>query len=644
MKLILVYPPRGKSEADSQWYPLGIASLAANNTIVHPKNIVCLDLIDKTVSEAINDIRAQLSEEEVNFIGFTMMTDQRALCLTIIKALKGTFFKEFGIKIIVGGPHPSIMAEQLEANYPEIDYIVKGEGEKALNVILETWPAGKIVECKPLEMDSLIPAIKGMKFFKPAIELKEAPITFSRGCDGHCTFCATNKVWKGYRARKASDVYAEMMEFKTMHDVEYFKVQDDSASSDMMQLKVLCKLLEKKDIAFEITTRIDRLDFELIDALALAGCRQIAVGIESGSEKMRKSMGKNLDMAQVKANTQYAQSKGIQVHFLLIVGYPGETSETIQETCEMLYDIKPSSYSKLPGLMIVPGSPVYNKFVKEGFIDDSYWLSDGECPYYTGEYSLKELEYFGLKLNNAMRRYKVLVCGVVNQEERVFKEYLARINAFELEYNVEVQKFFILHNSTHLKEHLKSGEYLEINNNLDHNIRHEWTGDKLAFIAQCKNQIVAIAKKTNITHLLWVDSDLMVPKNTLKHLIYKQFPIIAACFWTKWQGFPEEMPNAWDFNFYEFGQEGAQRYRAPNNYIVGGSGACLLVDMAVYNSGVNYSALYNVPFSAWEDRAFSIRAVAAGFQIILNTELEIKHLYTKELIDRYFLDKRRNEN
>lgn len=641
MKLILVYPPRGQSEADAQWYPLGIASLAANCTVTD--NIVCLDHIDKSISDSINDIKAHLDSIGLNVIGFTMMTDQRAICLKIIKALKGMFFKEFNIKIVVGGPHPSIMPEQLRDNYPEIDYIVKGEGERALNHILEILPGNieTIIECEPARLGDLVPAIKGLKFFDPAPELKEVPITFSRGCDGHCTFCATNKVWNGYRSRPADQVYAEIMEFNIQYGVESFKFQDDSASSDMLQLKVLCTLLKnaKRNISYEITTRIDRLDTELIDLLAESGCRQIAVGIESGSEKMRKAMGKNLDMEMVALNTQYARSKDINVHFLLVVGYPGETAETVQETCEMLHDIRPSSFSKLSGLMIVPGSPVYNKFKKDGYIDDAYWLTDGECPYYTGEYSLDELKAFGNKINNSLHHYKVVVCSVVNQEERIFKEFLEHIDAFETEYNIEVLKLFMLHNSPELKKYLKVGEYLEIENNLTHDLRHEWTSEKFAFMTSCKNQLVEICKKANATHILWVDSDIIAPKETLKHLVYKQFPIVAGCFWTQWAGFKEEMPNAWDFNFYEFGQEGPQRFRKPNDYIVGGSGACILVSMDVYKAGVSYAPIYSIPFSNWEDRAFSIRAAAAGFYIVLNTELKIEHLYTEEIVDRYFKTK-----
>jgi radical SAM superfamily enzyme YgiQ (UPF0313 family) len=647
MKLILVYPPRGKSPADSAWFPLGIASMAANTT--ETKDIVCLDLIEFEISDAVAEIKRHMDPDKLNIVGLTIMTDQRAIGFKICKSLKSIFFGDYKVKTIVGGPHPSIMAEQIEKNYPELDFIVKGEGERALNLILKSIKnsesISKIVECEPIEnLNMLTPATKGLKYFDPKPVIKEAPIVFSRGCDGHCTFCSTNKVWKKYRTRNVNSVYAEIMELKTQYGAEYFKFQDDSASSDMEGLRVLCRMLKDKGVAFEITTRIDRLDENLINRLSKAGCQQIAVGIESGSDKLRRQMGKVLDMDLVKHNTQYAQSLGIKVHFLLIVGYPGETHQTIDETCKMLHNIKPSSYSKLPGLMIVPGTTVYNKLKREGYIDDSFWLSEAECPYYTGEWSIEQLHRFGAKLNNAMRHYKVLIASVVNQTEEVFKEYLRHLDSLELDFNIEVQKMFVLHNSPQLKKYLAKNEYIEVIDKLEHNTNHQWDEAKLALMAREKNDIVkSFLKYGGLTHIFWVDSDCLIPPGTLKLLIYKQCPIIGACIWTKWPGFDREMPNGWDSNFYEFSQS-PERFKTPGDYVVGGTGAVILVSRYVYEQGVNYNRIYSLPFTAWEDRAFCIRAAAQGFYIVLNTELGIKHLYTDELIKDHFKEKERVSN
>jgi len=644
MKLILCYPPHvAPDELHGQgreWYPVGIASLAAYISTKHDIDIVCLDLFDLSYDTALNTIINEMTENDINLVGFTLMTEQRATVFNLCADLKQRVDDYNAIantttqvKTIVGGPHASIMYQQIWDNYSQIDFIVVGEGEKGLDWVVNNPDKKGIVKEGQVEnLDELPLAIEGLKFFKPELKFKEYPIVSSRGCTDRCTFCTTYKTWHGYRIRSAHNIFLEINKAKAL-GYNYFKFHDDSATADIQNFTALCYMLCDSRINFEITIRADQLNSDLVKALKMAGCVKVALGLESGSEKLRKSMGKKLDMALAYQNVRLLKTYGIHVHGLFIVGWPGETEETIEETRDMIKDLALDSFSNLPGLMVLPGTPIYNKFVHDGWIDDNFWLTSKAPPYYTGEHNFDTLNYFGLRLR--AKDARVLIAAVVNQEERVFEEYLFNLTNMYIPKDVEVSKCFILHNSPDLKKYLKPDEYIEVNNNLVHDMSHTWTIDKFAFLADMKNKIVEIAKSAHATHILWVDSDLLVHPNTLKHLLNINTDIVGEMFLTQWSGADKPMPNAWHVDQYSFYAD-PKLFDTPGLFQVGGTGALILVNTNVYSEYVNYNVIPNISFSIWEDRAFCIRAAVMGYNIYFDTKYPAKHLYTKDIADKYF--------
>ena len=646
INLILVYPPHKVSELhgqDRDWFPIGIASLAAyiGNKIPDIK-ITCLDLFDYGYDEAKGKIFELLSEEDKNYIGFTLMTEQRHQVLDLIDDLKSHYVVEqYDIKTFVGGPHASIMYTQL-SEYEEIDHIIVGEGEKGLGYLLTNSEAEKIIKQGELPIEEIPVAVEGLKYFSEVKLNGQAPIVFSRGCTDRCYFCSTYKTWKKYRTRAPHDVYSEMHLFNELYGISYFKFHDDSATANKESLLTLCKLIEDEGFTFEMTARADQLDEELIIELKKAGLLKIALGIESGSEKLRRSMNKKLDIEKAKENIALLKKYGISVHLLFIIGYPGETNETIEETRQFIIENKPDTFSNLPGLMVIPGTPIYNKLVQDGWINDTYWLSRQPAPYYTGEHSIDKLRAMSNRLR-IQKPLKILIAGVVNQHPEIFKEYLDGINNLITGSHIVTSKYFILHNSDDLKPFLSEGEYESINNNLDHGFDHVWTYEKFDFIAKQKNKIIQIAYKAEADYIFWVDSDLILHPPTLEHLIDRGVPIIGEIFWTVWPGDKnnKELPNCWDADHYSFGSD-PDLLRKPGMYDVGGTGACILVHMSVYKYA-NYSPIPNVSFSAWEDRAFCIRAACADIPIYIDTCYPCTHLYTEEIFKKWYNEKKVGE-
>lgn len=645
MSIILVYPPQRVYEGYGQgreWPPVGIASIAANLG----QECICLDLFEYSEEDAFNEILKYLDDDN-NYVGFTMLTEQRHVVLDLCEKLKSPFVTRVPVTTIVGGPHPSIMYNQL-TQYEFLDYIVVGEGENAFKQIINGQGTRVLKYSVEKDLDNFIPAVEGLKYFKTELKFKEAPIVLSRGCTDHCYFCSTNKTWGRYRTRSAENVYQEILKYRDDFGIRYFKFQDDSATADKEKIIELCKMIildqPRCYIQFEMTCRADQFDEDTIKWMRDAGCVKVAIGAETGNDKLRNSMGKCLDRELMYKNVALLKQYGIHVHLLLILGWPGENDETVEDTCQMIRDLQPNSWSKLPGLMIVPGTPIYNQLKKRNYIDDNFWLENKPCPYYTDDkITPNQLQIWHSKIDNCMNIKTVLVAAVVNQNAKIFIEYLKKIDEQKCDKNVIIKKFFILHNSEHLKKYLNENEYICENNELHHDFEHKWSHDKFLFLAQQKNRIVSKALEIGVDYIFWVDSDLMIQKRTLDTLINRNAPIISELFWTIWPGDKEnkEMPNCWEADQYGF-------YGDVNKYVgelkksglfqVGGTGACILVHTDTYKKGVHYLPIPNVSFSAWEDRAFCIRAMVLGYNIYIDTTYPAEHLYTEDLAKKYFLE------
>lgn len=225
---------------------------------------------------------------------------------------------------------------------------------------------------------------------------------------------------------------------------------------------------------------------------------------------------------------------------------------------------------------------------------------------------------------------KILIGAPVRQDHTTFYRYLKALNQLDTE-GYEVDFFFILHNSPRLKRFLRSDQYIEYQNDIEYKrdeVSHHWTNDNLRDVTIMKNYL--LDKALSYDYFFLVDSDIILQPQTLKHLINQNKPVIAECFWTEWNPDQEEMPNAWASDFYSFPSDNYWRewkYKK-DIYQVGMTGACILIHRSVYQKEfIDYTPIYNVSHSLWEDRAFCIRCAVHGIPIYLSTYYPPQHLY-----------------
>lgn len=225
---------------------------------------------------------------------------------------------------------------------------------------------------------------------------------------------------------------------------------------------------------------------------------------------------------------------------------------------------------------------------------------------------------------------KILIGCPIRQKEHILKKYLFNLDRLNTE-DIEVNRYFILHNSPELKTYFKESEYEEYQSETEYvktDETHIWKEENFKDIVYMKNKLIKKVLDEGYDYFFLVDSDILLKPETLKHLINQQKDIIAEVFWTMWSKERNPEPNAWTHDFYSYDDlKRIESWRENGVYEVGYSGACILIHRKVLEAGVNYSPISNITFSVWEDRAFCIRAAVHGFKIYLDTHYPAFHLY-----------------
>lgn len=237
---------------------------------------------------------------------------------------------------------------------------------------------------------------------------------------------------------------------------------------------------------------------------------------------------------------------------------------------------------------------------------------------------------------------KILICAPVKQKPEIFQEYIESLDRLIIPEGCEVTRAFYLHGCDELEEYLYEDDIVFYNEAQTEfklsGTAHVWENDNFMQVANMKNELIKYALDNNFDYWFMVDSDLILNPHTLERLIECDRDIVAEIFWTEYQeGSGILMPNCWDYDNMGFNDNigGLKRYKIRGLHITGGTGACILVKTDVFRSGVDYTRMYNVSWTNWEDRAFSVKAVAHGYMIHIDTTLPCRHLYKKSDYEKW---------
>jgi len=273
--------------------------------------------------------------------------------------------KEFPEKLkILGGSH--ISAEENDFYRSRFDAAVIREGEKALKKILsKPSSAGGLIYGEPVkDLDSIpFPARhlvdwsryhRGIFWGKQLLE-SAVSIISSRGCPFHCVFCSSHCVFgRHVRFRTTTNVVQEIKHVISEMGYRGFNFHDDTFCLVRRRVLELCREFGKLNIVWRCLTRADTLDEKLLLAMCSAGCKELILGMESGSQKILNNLQKGTTVAQNRNAMFLVKKSTIQLKVGVIVGSPGETWETVEATKKLLCECPPdfwnvSVFTPLPG-------------------------------------------------------------------------------------------------------------------------------------------------------------------------------------------------------------------------------------------------------------------------------------------------------
>lgn len=419
MKILLIYPywlEKRKNIEDVVVPPIGIYYLGA----VLKKNRYDVEILNwYNINETPEKIKKILKDKKPDIIGFSVLQANRWGAIEIAGIAKRI---NPGVKIIFGGISATFLWKHFLTHFHQIDFIVIGEGEYTLL---------NLVRCLEKGNKAHLNDVKGIAFRKngkitktdsadPIHDLDSLPVpskyfkyqhlSLTRGCPGKCRFCGSPKFW-GPKVRFHSvEYFVNEIELLYNKGVTFFYFSDDTFSVDKNRVIQICKaLIEKKLlITWFAISRVNYMGEELLYWMRKAGCIQISYGIESGSEKIRTILNKQISTREIQNAFEMTGRYGILPRAYFIYGCPGENWETIGRTIELIRKIKPF-VAHFYVLSLYPGTVLYEEYKRNFKVTDDIWLSRIEDIKYfetDKELSSKLVISFGEKLRTDF--YKML--------------------------------------------------------------------------------------------------------------------------------------------------------------------------------------------------------------------------------------------
>ncbi|MFZ3060702.1 MAG: radical SAM protein [Candidatus Methanoperedens sp.] len=213
-------------------------------------------------------------------------------------------------------------------------------------------------------------------------------IITSVGCPFNCIFCIVggSTVWRGYgkrwRAKKADKVLDEIEYLHKHFGIKSLYFFDETFTVDKNRVIEICKGIVERgiDIEWSCNSRVDTVNEEVLQHMKLAGCWNICYGVESGSELLLSNANKSTTAKKAKEIFKISKKLGLSASASFMIGLPGETWQTIEETLDFAKELDPSR-AQFVITTPYPGTLLYEEVKKQGLIEQDYCFSgfDAYC-------------------------------------------------------------------------------------------------------------------------------------------------------------------------------------------------------------------------------------------------------------------------
>lgn len=368
MKVVLIHPPHENSKDDRLDPPLGLLYIASN---LRKSNI------DVQVMDLSGQSSAEWKIPYADYYGITVYITSLGVTRKIVNSCKEI---NPDCKIVVGGAHPSACPN----DFPNVDHVVVGYGEVSMQEIIKFTHTNHVVIGKECSNFFEFPAydLVDIHSYHRRIGGKVSlPYLTSRGCPCHCAFCGLESMHQllGYKVRfaDADVVISHIRRIKEEFGITSINFQDDIFTLKPERLFKILEFLKQENISFRCMGKAGYDRKEVYEKLAECGCEAIAWGIESGSQHILDRMRKKVKVEDNHNVIRWAKECGITSRAFFIIGFPGETEETLEETKQFILEADPDQYF-CSTFVPYPLTDVYNHPEKYGVIN----ISDDYSQYY----------------------------------------------------------------------------------------------------------------------------------------------------------------------------------------------------------------------------------------------------------------------
>lgn len=372
--------------------PIGLASVGG---FLREQGIEVSILDQYTECLSLDEVESRIADFGPGIIGYSATTPNYYAAINFARAIRQRFPD---IPTVFGGHHPSALpTETLVEDC--VDYVIRDEGEHTLHELALALEAGGPLETihglsfmrggecvhnpprAPLDVDAIpFPAydLLPLHDYDSPSYFKFASPTYhmhaTRGCPFRCSYCinADLAVSVKYRRMAISRVVDQMEMLVDQYGARQLQFCDPmfplSPKHGIEFAEEIMRRGLHRKVVWNISTRPDILNEEMVNAMAKAGCRGVVFGIETNVPELLAGVHKQFDIDRVREGCRLCRKAGMVVSAGFILGFPGETKEMSQQTIDFSKSLD-IHYAQYSILVPYPGTPLYKELKAAGKID-----------------------------------------------------------------------------------------------------------------------------------------------------------------------------------------------------------------------------------------------------------------------------------
>lgn len=382
-----------------------------------------LEAAEPGFANALNRLRPRIVviyEDDFNFLSKMCLTRMREVAFQLARQAR-----EAGAVVMAHGSDATDQAELYLHN--GVDFVLLGEAEQTLvdlcsailsgrshlnipglvylnavgNSVHSTYssPRNPSWNTLPKPARELIDLEPYRRAWTAAHGHFSTNVVASRGCPYRCNWCAKPISGNKFQIRPARSVALEICELKDMYGVQHVWFGDDVFALNHHWVRDFANEIEAMRCAvpFKIQSRADLMTQSTVADLKRAGCTEIWMGVESGSQKILNAMDKGLQIFDVVAARSRLSDEGIRACYFLQFGYPGETWEDIQQTIDLVRNTRPDDIG-ISFSYPLPGTVFYERVQEQIGAKRNWTDSDDLCVMFRAAYK----DEFYMALRNAL--------------------------------------------------------------------------------------------------------------------------------------------------------------------------------------------------------------------------------------------------